>query len=147
MFRAHRLARWLAVLALVLAGVTAEDSARAQAARVPVILLSIDGLKPDYVLEADQHRLKVPHLRRLVADGSYATGVTGVTPTVTYPSHTTLVTGVSPARHGILNNSPFDPLSTNAEWLVLVRRRHPGADPVGCGQRRLAWSRRTSIGR
>jgi len=110
----HRLARWLAVLALGLAGVTADGSARAQATRVPVILLSIDGLKPDYVLDADTHGLKVPNLRRFVADGAYATGVTGVTPTVTYPSHTTLVTGVAPALHGILNNSPFDPLSANA---------------------------------
>ena len=40
--------------------------------------------------------------------------VTGVTPTVTYPSHTTLVTGVAPAVHGILNNTPFDPLGENA---------------------------------
>jgi hypothetical protein len=86
----------------------------AQPSRVPLVLMSIDGLKPDYVLEADRHGLKVPNLRRLVADGAHATGVTGVTPTVTYPSHTTLVTGVSPAEHGILNNSPFDPMSTNA---------------------------------
>ena len=86
---------------------------RAQARGVPVVLLSIDGLKPDYVLKADTLGLKVPNLRRLVTDGAFATGVRGVTPTVTYPSHTTLVTGVSPAEHGILNNSPFDPLGTN----------------------------------
>jgi predicted AlkP superfamily pyrophosphatase or phosphodiesterase len=35
--------------------------------------------------------------------------VIGVWPTVTYPSHTTLVTGVSPAEHGILSNIEFDP--------------------------------------
>jgi predicted AlkP superfamily pyrophosphatase or phosphodiesterase len=35
--------------------------------------------------------------------------VTGVWPTVTYPSHTTLITGVSPAEHGILANMEFDP--------------------------------------
>ena len=66
-------------------------------ARPLVVLLSIDGLKPDYVLEAEKHGLKVPNLRRLVADGIYSTGVTGVVPTVTYPSHATMVTGVSPA--------------------------------------------------
>ena len=80
---------------------------------VPVVLLSVDGMKPDYALNADRLGLKVPNLRRLVAEGAYATGVRGVTPTVTYPSHTTLVTGVAPAEHGILNNSPFDPLGTN----------------------------------
>ncbi|HUR36117.1 MAG TPA: ectonucleotide pyrophosphatase/phosphodiesterase [Vicinamibacterales bacterium] len=87
---------------------------RAQRAGVPVVLLSIDGLKPDYVLDADKHGLKVPNLRRMMRDGAYATGVRGVTPTLTYPSHTTLVTGVSPSEHGILHNSPFDPMSTNA---------------------------------
>jgi predicted AlkP superfamily pyrophosphatase or phosphodiesterase len=81
--------------------------------RVPVVLISIDGLKPDYVLEADKHGLRIPNLRRIVREGSYATGVTGVLPTVTYPSHTTMVTGVSPARHGIIANSPFDPFNKN----------------------------------
>lgn len=80
---------------------------------VPVVLISIDGLKPDYVLEADRHGLKIPNLRRFVIEGAYATAVTGVTPTVTYPSHTTLVSGVSPAQHGIYANTPFDPFSKN----------------------------------
>jgi predicted AlkP superfamily pyrophosphatase or phosphodiesterase len=82
-------------------------------AAVPVVLISIDGMKPDYVLEADKHGLKIPNLRRLLAEGAHASGVTGVLPTVTYPSHTTMVTGVAPARHGIIANSPFDPYSKN----------------------------------
>jgi predicted AlkP superfamily pyrophosphatase or phosphodiesterase len=82
-------------------------------AAVPVVLISIDGLKPDYVLEADKHGLKIPNLRRLVTEGVYASGVTGVLPTVTYPSHATMVTGVAPAKHGIISNSPFDPFSKN----------------------------------
>lgn len=88
-------------------------TAQGQPRGVPVVLISVDGLKPDYVLNANALGLKVPNLRRLAAEGAFATGVRGVTPTVTYPSHTTLVTGVSPADHGILNNSPFDPLATN----------------------------------
>jgi predicted AlkP superfamily pyrophosphatase or phosphodiesterase len=104
---------WAVPVVLALAAGSWGDATHAQAGRVPVVLLSIDGLKPDYVLEADRHGLKVPNLRKLAADGAFATGVTGVTPTVTYPSHTTLVTGVSPAEHGILNNSPFDPHGTN----------------------------------
>jgi predicted AlkP superfamily pyrophosphatase or phosphodiesterase len=87
---------------------------QAQTPRPSVILLSIDGLKPDYVLDADKHHVKIPHLRRFVKEGAFATGVKGVAPTVTYPSHTTLITGVSPSVHGILNNSPFDPFSKNA---------------------------------
>src|SRR4026208_238528 len=80
---------------------------------IPVVLISIDGLKPDYVLDADKHGLKIPNLRRLAAEGAHASGVTGVLPTVTYPSHSTMVTGVAPSKHGIIANSPFDPFSKN----------------------------------
>ena len=85
----------------------------AQANHRPLVLISVDGLKPEYVLDADAHGLRIPHLRALLARGAHASGVVGVVPTVTYPSHTTLVTGVSPARHGILSNNTFDPLRKN----------------------------------
>jgi predicted AlkP superfamily pyrophosphatase or phosphodiesterase len=75
----------------------------------PVVMISVDGMKPEYVLEAEKRGLKIPFLRRLAAEGTYAEGVIGVWPTVTYPSHTTLVTGVSPAEHGIIANLEFDP--------------------------------------
>jgi predicted AlkP superfamily pyrophosphatase or phosphodiesterase len=81
----------------------------------PLLVISIDGLMPDYVLQADKYHLKIPQLRRLLVEGTYASGVRGVLPTVTYPSHTTLVTGVSPARHGIVANKPFDPFKKNYE--------------------------------
>lgn len=80
-----------------------------------MLVISIDGLRPDAVLSADKHGLSIPNLRRLLADGAYADGVRGVVPTVTYPSHTTLVTGVLPAVHGILNNTTFDPLQRNRQ--------------------------------
>ena len=75
----------------------------------PVLMISIDGMRPDYVTHAAEHGLKIPTLARMLAEGSHAEGVTGVFPTVTYPSHTTLVTGVWPAEHGIVNNTRFDP--------------------------------------
>jgi predicted AlkP superfamily pyrophosphatase or phosphodiesterase len=70
-----------------------------------VVMISIDGLRP--ALFADS-RLKLPTLRRLMQAGAWAR-VTGVLPTVTYSSHTTLITGVLPAVHGILDNRIFDP--------------------------------------
>jgi predicted AlkP superfamily pyrophosphatase or phosphodiesterase len=83
----------------------------------PVLMISIDGMRPDYVTQADSHGLKIPTLRRFLAMGAYAEGVTGVVPTVTYPSHTTLVTGVWPAEHGIHANATFDPFgSISDEW-------------------------------
>lgn len=75
----------------------------------PVLMISIDGLKPEYVTQANAHGLKVPYLRSMMANGTYADGVTGVWPTLTYPSHTTLITGVWPAEHGIYSNLQFDP--------------------------------------
>ncbi len=78
-----------------------------------LVVISIDGLRPDYITAADEHGAKVPNLRRFLKDGAYADGVEGVVPTVTYPSHTTLVTGVWPAKHGILANTTFDPLQKN----------------------------------
>lgn len=79
----------------------------------PVLLVSIDGLRPDDVIEASERGLKIPTLRRFVTNGAYATEVTASTPTVTYPNHTTLITGVSPARHGIVSNTSFDPKGIN----------------------------------
>lgn len=90
--------------------VQAKDAAPAPA---PVLLISIDGLRPGDVLEAEKRGLKIPNLRRFVAEGAYATGVNGNLPTVTYPSHTTLITGVAPARHGIVSNTTFDPKQVN----------------------------------
>src|SRR5262244_3887121 len=100
--------RALALACLALGLVAAV--AAAQTATPLVIMISIDGLRPDYVTAADTHGLKIPALRRFVTEGAFAEGVQGVIPTVTYPSHTTLITGVWPAKHGILANTIFDPL-------------------------------------
>ena len=79
----------------------------------PLLLISIDGLQPDDVIEADNRGINIPNLKRFITQGSYAQGVRGVLPTVTYPSHATLITGVSPSRHGIYGNNSFDPLQIN----------------------------------
>jgi predicted AlkP superfamily pyrophosphatase or phosphodiesterase len=79
----------------------------------PVLLISIDGLQPDDVIEAEKRGIDIPNLKRFITQGSYAQGVRGVLPTVTYPSHATLITGVSPSRHGIFGNNSFDPLQIN----------------------------------
>lgn len=79
----------------------------AEADSRPLLLISIDGLRPDYLSKADEHGLKIPALRELYARGVHAAGVRGVLPTATYPSHTSIITGVAPARHGIVANHPF----------------------------------------
>jgi predicted AlkP superfamily pyrophosphatase or phosphodiesterase len=111
----HRLRILLSLCIAAACGLFFPYSAAAQdqPQRTPVILISIDGLKPEYVLDADAHGLKIPNLRRLLQEGTYSTGVHGVVPTVTYPSHTTLITGASPAKHGISANTTFDPFQKN----------------------------------
>jgi len=82
-----------------------------------VLLVSIDGLAPAAYLDPDAAGLAVPNLRALAARGAFASGVTGVLPTSTYPSHTTLITGVPPRVHGILDNRIFDPTGrSNEAW-------------------------------
>lgn len=85
------------------------------AANRSFLLISLDGLRPDYVLKADEHGVKIPNLRRILHDGAHSTGVRGVLPTVTYASHTTILTGVWPAKHHIYSNVVFDPLGANQE--------------------------------
>ncbi len=70
----------------------------------PLVVISVDGLDNRYLAEADQRGLKIPTLRRLMREGQYSRGVVGVVPTITWPSHTTILTGVDPVVHGILSN-------------------------------------------
>jgi predicted AlkP superfamily phosphohydrolase/phosphomutase len=101
----------IAALGLVMAGLISGPSALA----APVLMISIDGLRPADVLDAEHRGLKVPVLRAMIREGAYASGVRNALPSVTYPNHTTLVTGVWPATHGIGANVTFDPLRKNAE--------------------------------
>ncbi len=104
------------VLALLLAGALLAARVAAQPPAPILVMISVDGLRPDYVTAADAHHLKVPALRALLRDGAFADGVQGVVPTVTYPSHTTLLTGVWPDRHGIFANTLFDPQRIDRSW-------------------------------
>jgi predicted AlkP superfamily pyrophosphatase or phosphodiesterase len=103
-----------AALSAALVGAPGADAQPARSASLrPVLLVSIDGLKPEYLQHADSLGLRLPTLRRLLRESASARGVRGVLPTLTYPSHTTLVTGRSPAAHGVSSNTTFDPLLRN----------------------------------
>ncbi len=82
-----------------------------------VIIVSVDGLMPTAYLEPDRYGLRVPTLRKMVREGAYSEGMQVVFPAVTYPTHTSIVTGVNPGRHGIVTNLAWDPLEQNrAGW-------------------------------
>lgn len=105
--RKHRVKRIISALALALSACASTTMTSAPARverREPVtILVSIDGFRPDYL-----DRGVTPNLSRLAAEG--ATGAMRPSfPSKTYPNHWTLVTGMTPDRHGIVANTIEDP--------------------------------------
>src|SRR4051794_13986699 len=88
----------IASIALLLTGARPAGGAVDQ----HVVVITIDGL-PAYLL--DDRRASLPVIRGLRASGASATGGMRVSnPSVTWPNHTTLMTGVHPDRHGVLYN-------------------------------------------
>jgi len=69
-----------------------------------VIVISLDGTTPD-----DLRDPELSTLGELIRRGSSASRLVPVFPTNTFPNHVSLVTGVSPAVHGIVNNAFVDP--------------------------------------
>ena len=78
-----------------------------------VVMISIDGLRPEIYLDPERIGTKVPNLVKLRKQGVSAERMIPVFPSVTYPGNTTLVTGVSPATHGIVNN-----FKRGSEWYL-----------------------------
>jgi predicted AlkP superfamily pyrophosphatase or phosphodiesterase len=90
----------LALLSGLWVGASA-DQAPATASPNHVVIITLDGFG-GWALD-DPH-LPLPTLRKLAADGAVARGMRPVNPTVTWPNHTAIVTGVTPAKHGVLFN-------------------------------------------
>ena len=71
----------------------------------PLILISLDGFRWDY---CDLYPNESPTLRRLKREGVSARGLIPVFPSNTFPNHYSIVTGLHPSKHGIINNDFFD---------------------------------------
>ncbi|MDQ3948727.1 MAG: ectonucleotide pyrophosphatase/phosphodiesterase [Gemmatimonadota bacterium] len=65
-----------------------------------VLIISVDGLRPDAI-----GRFAAPTIQRLMREGSYAPDAQTILPSTTLPSHTSMLTGVDPAAHGITWNT------------------------------------------
>lgn len=90
----------LAILAIVLI------AHRALGADVKhVVLVSVDGLAASYL---DDPKADLPTLRQLAKQGVRANGMQTSFPSVTWPSHVSLVTGTTPRLHGVIGNAVFD---------------------------------------
>jgi arylsulfatase A-like enzyme len=65
-----------------------------------VLLVSIDGLRPDAI-----QAFAAPTLQRLMREGSFTLSASTITPSKTLPSHTSMLTGEPPERHRVLWNT------------------------------------------
>src|SRR3954470_10832132 len=74
----------------------------------PLILISLDGFRWDY---CEIFPAETPTLRALRRAGVTTRGLIPVFPSNTFPNHYSIVTGLYPAHHGIINNDFFDPLT------------------------------------
>lgn len=94
-----------AVLAVALLAASCATSApQRDAARETLIVISLDGFRADYL-----DRGLSPTLSALAADGVRSTGMRPSFPSVTMPNHYTLMTGLRPDHHGIIDNTMVDP--------------------------------------
>jgi len=80
-----------------------------------VVLVSLDGFRWDY---PDRHEL--PALQSIIAEGARADRLLPVFPTLTFPNHYSIATGLFPARHGLVGNR--FPAPELGEWYALGDR-------------------------
>src|SRR4051812_12693677 len=80
-----------------------------------VVMVSVDGLAGYYI---DDPKAEMPNIRALAAEGARAASMKAVVPTVTWPNHASLVTGVQPAKHGVIGNNYFDRATSKPVQLI-----------------------------
>ena len=87
-----------------------------------MVVLSADGMRPDFYRQPKKFGLKLPNLRGLVESGASAEAVESVYPSTTYPAHVSLITGVHPRRHGIYSHlASLDPTEKARPWTWFAR--------------------------
>jgi len=83
---------------------TLSYGAKAQRDSVPyVILISFDGFRHDY---ADS--LSLPNINKFLVNGTHAEALIPCFPSLTFPNHYSIVTGLYPENHGIVENNFYD---------------------------------------
>jgi len=95
----------LTLLLLLLAVIIQPGFAQPKPTAKHVILISIDGMRPDFYTDS---KWPAYTIQQLAKEGIQARGMRPVLPSVTYPDHITMITGALPMRHGIYHNQPFD---------------------------------------
>ncbi len=81
-----------------------------------VILVMIDGLRPDAIARAN-----TPTLHHIIANGAHTLNARSVMPSVTLPCHTSIFHSVPPERHGITTNL-WTPMARPLPGLIEVAK-------------------------
>lgn len=84
-----------------------------------LVVISLDSLG---FADLNEQRDLTPNLNRLIAQGTWVKKVRGIFPTLTYPSHTSIITGQYPAVHGIVNNTKLQPTRKSPDWYWYQRK-------------------------
>ncbi|MEP6662585.1 MAG: ectonucleotide pyrophosphatase/phosphodiesterase [Verrucomicrobiota bacterium] len=98
-----RLFVWLSFLLLLIPPTRAATNSVPPRERI-LILVSIDAFRADYL-----KKFKPPHLMQLSDEGVHAEKLIPMFPTMTFPNHQTMVTGLRPEHHGVIHNNFYDP--------------------------------------
>lgn len=138
--------KWWAA-ALCSAAVLGGSMTSAQTGRKPiVVVISLDAFGASLLHDP---LLPVPTLHALMKSGTYSTSMQPVNPTVTWPNHTAMVTGVSPAKHGLIANGqitgqrtgkiPHVEFHADKKVLVHVPTVYDEAHAAGLGTAEMDW--------
>ncbi|MCP4590835.1 MAG: sulfatase-like hydrolase/transferase [bacterium] len=125
----NRLTRTCGVLLLAIAAGCHPPLDRSPGAGVrpvrTVVLISLDGATPRGIAAAD-----TPNIDRLIALGAMSRNARTITPYKTLPCHTSMLTGVEVARHGVTQNSFSQPLPVPAVSTVFDHLDRAGKDAL-----------------
>ncbi len=105
-------------LLFFLAGCAGLRTAPSPVSQATVVLVSIDALRADALGSGN-----MPTLDAIAADGVHARWMNPSYPTLTFPNHYTLVTGLRPGHHGVVHNQMRD-----AELGNFVSKRYDTLD-------------------
>jgi len=101
-----------------------------------VLIISIDGLRPDVLLRAD-----TPRIHQLCASGSFTFWARTTPASVTLPTHVSILTGVSPESHGVTWNADLPlskPIYPNAPTLFELAHKAGYTTAMAVGKRKIA---------
>ena len=137
--------RGIHLVAAVLA-VAVQGAAQQAAQRHKVVVISLDAFAAESLHDP---YLPAPTLQRMMREGAYATAMRPINPTVTWPNHSSMVTGVNASKHHVIanglivnqrtNTSPKIEAHTPKDRLVAVPTVYDSAHRAGLTTAEVDW--------